>query len=147
MIPVELNKIYEIEIVGLGVGKIEDFTIFVENALPAEKVLAKIEVIKKNYAVGKLIKIIRESPDRVKPFCPIYFECGGCQLQHMKYSAQLEIKRQIIVDAIERIGKLRDIEIFETLGMENFLSARINLKLLSAVMLKIRTKLLIRILV
>ena len=124
MIPVELNKIYEIEIVGLGVGKIEDFTIFVENALPAEKVLAKIEVIKKNYAVGKLIKIIRESPDRVKPFCPIYFECGGCQLQHMKYSAQLEIKRQIIVDAVERIGKLRDIEIFETLGMENPLRYR-----------------------
>lgn len=124
MLPVELNKIYEIEIIGLGVGKIEDFTIFVENALPGERVLAKIEVIKKNYAVGKLIKILRESSDRVTPFCPIYFECGGCQLQHLKYSAQLKIKRQQVIDAIERIGKLQGVEILDTLGMENPLRYR-----------------------
>lgn len=129
MLPVELNKIYEIEIVGLGanaegVGRLEDFTIFVENALVGEKVLAKIEVVKKNYAVGKLIKILRESPDRVEPICPIYFECGGCQLQHLKYSAQLEIKKKIVSDAVERIGKLRNVEIFDTLGMENPLHYR-----------------------
>ena len=129
MQPVEINKIYEIEILNLGsngegVGRLEDFTIFVENALPTEKILAKIEVVKKNYAVGKLIKILRESSERIAPICPIYFECGGCQLQHLNYPAQLKIKRQQVIDAIERIGKLDGVEIFETLGMKNPLRYR-----------------------
>lgn len=121
---VEKNKIYSTEIDGLGsggegVGKIDGFTIFVPGALPGEKVSAKIEVVKKNYAVGRLEKILRESPDRVKPFCPIYEKCGGCQLQHLSYPAQLERKRRQVVDAVQRIGKLNDVEIFETLGAEN----------------------------
>ncbi|MBR6012454.1 MAG: 23S rRNA (uracil(1939)-C(5))-methyltransferase RlmD [Selenomonadaceae bacterium] len=129
MKPVELNKNYEIEILSLGsnaegVGRIENFTIFVENALPNEKIFAKIIEVKKNYAVGKLIKILRESSDRVKPFCPIYFECGGCQLQHLNYSAQLKLKKKIISDALERIGKIDGVEILETIGMENPLRYR-----------------------
>lgn len=129
MQPVKVGKTYEVEIFGLGssgegVGRLEDFTIFIENALPSEKVSAKIEVVKKNYAIGKLIKILRESSQRVEPFCPIYFECGGCQLQHLNYSAQLEIKRQQVIDAVERIGKLDGVEILPTLGMENPLHYR-----------------------
>lgn len=129
MQPVEVNKIYEVEIFGLGsggegIGRIEDFTIFIDYALPSEKVLAKIEVVKKNYAVGKLVKILRESSERVAPFCPIYFECGGCQLQHLNYSAQLEIKRQQVIDAVERIGKLDGVEVLPTLGMKNPLRYR-----------------------
>ena len=126
---VEKNKIYEIEVIGLGsggegVGKFEDFTIFVEGALPTEKISAEIIEVKKNYAVGKLIKILRESSERVKPFCPIYENCGGCQLQHLSYAAQLMWKRQQVVDAVERIGKLHGVEIFETLGMQNPLRYR-----------------------
>jgi 23S rRNA (uracil1939-C5)-methyltransferase len=126
---VEKNKIYEIEIGGLGtggegVGKFNDFTIFVEGALPTEKVTAQIIEVKKNYAVGKLVKILRESSERVKPFCPIYAECGGCQLQHLSYSAQLVLKRQQVVDAVERIGKIHGVEIFDTLGMKNPLRYR-----------------------
>ena len=129
MANIEVGKIFETEIDGLGtngegVGRVENFTIFVEGALPAEKILAKIEVVKKNYAVGSLQKILRESPDRVKNFCPIYEKCGGCQLQHMSYNAQLKWKRQQVVDAVERIGKLNGIKIFDTLGMENPLNYR-----------------------
>lgn len=129
MIPVEKNKIYEIEIVGLGaggegVGRVENFTVFVENSLPQEKILAEILEVKKNYAVGKIKKILRESPERVKPFCPLFGECGGCQLQHLSYPAQLKLKRQKIIDAVERIGKLGGVKIFETLGMENPLNYR-----------------------
>lgn len=128
MLP-EKNKTYEIEISGLGtngegVGKFEDFTIFVEGALPTEKILAEIVEVKKNYAVGRLRKILRESSERVKPFCPIYENCGGCQLQHLSYSAQLIWKRQQVVDAVERIGKLHGVEIFPTLGMKNPLRYR-----------------------
>ncbi len=126
---VEKNKIYETEIDGLGsggegVGKIDGFTIFVPGALPGEKVSAKIEVVKKNYSVGRLEKILRESPDRVNPFCPIYEKCGGCQLQHLSYPAQLERKRRQAVDAVQRIGKLNDVEILETIGAENPLNYR-----------------------
>ena len=126
---VEKNKIYEIEIGGLGtsgegVGKFEDFTIFVEGALPSEKVSAEIVEVKKNYAVGKLVKILRESSERVKPFCPIYENCGGCQLQHLSYAAQLVWKRQQVIDAVQRIGKIHGVEIFNTIGMKNPLRYR-----------------------
>ena len=128
MLP-EKNKTYEIEISGLGtsgegVGKFNDFTIFVEGALPAEKILAEIVGVKKNYAVGKLIKILRESSERVKPFCKIYENCGGCQLQHLSYAAQLKWKRQQVIDAVQRIGKIHGVEIFDTLGMKNPLRYR-----------------------
>ena len=128
-VPVEKNKIYEVEIFGLGnggegVGRIDNFTIFVENVLPTEKVLVKITEVKKNYAVAKLKKILRESSDRVQPVCKFFPECGGCQLQHLNYKSQLKIKKQKVIDAVERIGKLQGVEIFDTLGMENFLHYR-----------------------
>ena len=126
---VEKNKTYEIEIGGLGtngegVGRFNDFTVFVEGALPTEKILAEIIEVKKNYAIGRLIKILRESAERVKPFCPLYEQCGGCQLQHLSYSAQLVWKRQQVIDSVERIGKLSGVEILDTLGMKNPLRYR-----------------------
>lgn len=121
---VEKNKTYELEILnfganGEGVGRIENFTIFVENALPSEKILAKIIEVKKTYAVGKIEKILQKSPERVEPFCKNFFMCGGCQLQHLNYSSQLQLKKQKIIDSLERIGKIFDFEIFDTIGMEN----------------------------
>ena len=128
MLP-EKNKIYEVEIVGLGdsgegVGRIDNFTIFVEDALPTEKVAVEVIEVKKNYAIGKLKKILRESSARVQPVCKFFSQCGGCQLQHLNYTAQLEIKKQKVIDAVERIGKIFDAEIFDTLGAENFLHYR-----------------------
>ena len=128
MLP-EKNKIYEVEVLGLGdsgegVGRIDNFTIFVEGALPSEKVSVEVVEVKKNYAVGKLKKILRESPARVQPVCRFFPECGGCQLQHLSYSAQLEIKKQKVIDAVERIGKIFNADIFDTIGAENFLHYR-----------------------
>ncbi len=121
MIEIEINGL---GVNGEGVGRGDNLTVFVEGALPGEKVSAEIIDTKKNYAVGKLIKILRESPDRVQPICPIFEQCGGCQLQHLSYPAQLIWKRQQVVDAIERIGKISGVEIFDTLGMENPLRYR-----------------------
>ncbi|MBQ4403362.1 MAG: 23S rRNA (uracil(1939)-C(5))-methyltransferase RlmD [Selenomonadaceae bacterium] len=109
---------------GEGVGKLDGLAVFVEGALPGEEVLAEIETRKKNYAVGRLVEVVKNSPERVEPFCPLYKNCGGCQLQHMSYAAQLKWKRQQVVDAVERIGKLGGVKIFETLGMENPLRYR-----------------------
>ena len=120
----QLIKIHNLGSSGEGVGKLGELIIFVEGALPGEEILAEIVTRKKNYAVGKLIEVVKPSIERVKPFCPLYNDCGGCQLQHLSYSAQLNWKRQQIIDAVERIGKLNGVEIFETLGMENPLRYR-----------------------
>ena len=123
------NSKFLIEISGLGssgegVGKLDGLAVFVEGALPDEIVDVELVTVKKNYAVGRLVEIVKPSPERVKPICPLYSRCGGCQLQHMSYPAQLKWKRQQLVDAIERIGKLGGVKIFDTLGMENPLRYR-----------------------
>ena len=117
-------KIHGLGSSGEGVGKIDELIVFVEGALPGEEVLVEIESRKKNYAVGRLVEVVKKSSERVEPFCPLYKNCGGCQLQHMSYPAQLIWKRQQVVDAIERIGKIFGVKIFETLGMENPLRYR-----------------------
>ena len=122
--PVEKNKEYEFYIEGMGfqgegVGKVEGFTVFVPGAIKGEKVRAKILKVDKRFAFGKLIEIIEKSEFRVKPKCDIYEKCGGCQIQHMSYPMQLQFKKQRVIDAVERIGKLNDVVIHDTLGMGN----------------------------
>lgn len=102
---------------GEGVANFEGLTVFVSGALPREEVVAKVVLIKKNYAVAELLEVVATSDDRVKPRCPIYEQCGGCQLQHYAYAAQLSAKQQQVKDALERIGHL-SCEVFPTLGMQ-----------------------------
>ena len=115
---------YTVEITGLGsagegVGKIDGFTVFVLGALPKETVNIRLSVVKKSYAVGELLSIVQASPDRVEPRCPIFAECGGCQLQHLSYAAQLASKREKVEQAIKRIGHLADVAVFDVLGEDN----------------------------
>ncbi len=110
-IPVTKDTIYELDITGLGtggegVGKIEGFTVFVPFALPGERVKAIMETVKKTYAKGRLLAVVRPSKDRTSPRCPVYEECGGCQLQHVSYEAQLKLKTQMVKDMVERIGQI-----------------------------------------
>lgn len=111
-IPVEKNKDYILTIDGMGyegegVGKVEDFTVFIPGALIGEKVKIKIVKINKNFAFGKLLEVMEFSKDRTEPVCGIYKRCGGCQLQHFSYEAQLNFKKKRVKDCIERIGKLK----------------------------------------
>ena len=120
-IPVQQGKNYDIRIErlgtsGEGVGKYENFTVFVPNALPGETVSARIEEVKKTYARGQLTDIRVESADRIRPRCAIYSDCGGCQLQHLSYEAQLTAKRLQVIDAMTHIGKLPHVPVKETLG-------------------------------
>lgn len=123
-IPVEKNKDYEVKIVGLGyegegVGKVEDFTVFVSGALPGETVIAKVIKVSKNFAVGKLQSITKPSSERTEPVCGIYKRCGGCQLMHTSYESQLSFKTKRVEEAIKRIGKLDGFIIHPTIGMDN----------------------------
>ncbi len=110
--PVEINQIVEADVIGLahegeGVGRVEGFTLFIPGALPGERVKARVSEVKKQFGRAELLQVLVSSTDRVAPPCPIYEQCGGCQLQHMAYPAQLEWKRRMVVDALERIGKLK----------------------------------------
>lgn len=120
-LPVRQGKNYEIHIErlgtsGEGVGRYENFTVFVPHALAGERVLARIEEVKKTYARGHMTEILTESADRVQPRCEIYSDCGGCQLQHLSYEAQLAAKRRQVIDAMTHIAKLPHVPVKETLG-------------------------------
>ncbi len=77
-----------------------------DGALKNETIRAKITDCRKKFGFAKLISIITPSSDRVKPPCPIFGKCGGCQLQHLAYEKQLEAKTQKVIDALSRIGKI-----------------------------------------
>lgn len=122
--PVEKGLEYIVDITGTGssgegVGKVNGFTIFIKGAIEGEKVKAKIIKKTKSYAIGRLEEIVLESAERVTPVCSIYKKCGGCNMQHISYKKQLDIKRKKVEDSLKRIGKLDNIEVNETLGMEN----------------------------
>lgn len=122
MADIKKNETYTLDITGMthegqGVGRIEGFTVFVGGALEGETVSIIIIKLSKNYAVGKLLEILKESPERTKPFCGIYERCGGCSLQHLKYEKQLEYKTGVVREALRRIGKLEDIKVHNTIGM------------------------------
>lgn len=99
-------SIHRLGIHGEGVGSFEGFTIFVDGALPGETVKAKVTEVRKNYGRAEVIEFLEKSPYRVKPICPVFGRCGGCQLMHLDYTQQLETKRQRVIDALQRIGKI-----------------------------------------
>jgi len=110
------NQIVEIDITGMshqgfGVGKVDDFVVFTEGALPGERIKARLVSIKKDYAYGIISEYIEKSPDRRDPFCPVYDLCGGCSLQHMSYESQLKNKTVRVDDCLKRIGGFTDIAV------------------------------------
>ena len=121
---VQKNQVLEGEVVDLtheghGVIKIGTYPIFVPQALVGERVQYKIIKVKKNFAIGKLIEVLKESDARVVPPCDYYEKCGGCQLQHLNYITQLEMKRNQVVNLFHRKGKMPQVPIQKTVGMEN----------------------------
>lgn len=133
-LPVSKNEETVIDIIGMnhdgeGVGRANGYTLFVQGALPGETVRVRVMKTKKQYGYAKLLEIVKASPDRVSAPCPIYDQCGGCQIQHMSYAGQLAWKRQLVVDNLQRIGKLnvmvedaedteQGIRVLPTMGMD-----------------------------
>lgn len=120
-LPVAKDQMIEIKIErlnhdGEGVGKVDGFTVFVPGTAPEDLVSAKIISLQKTYARALVEEIISESPHRITPICEHYDDCGGCQLQHINYEQQLVIKRNIVIDALRRIGGL-DVPVHPALGM------------------------------
>ncbi|HZF01072.1 MAG TPA: class I SAM-dependent RNA methyltransferase [Methylomirabilota bacterium] len=98
--------IHDIAFGGEGVGRIDDFVVFVPFVLVGEIVEAEITEVKKSFARAKLLRVEKASPERVEPECRYFGACGGCQYQHIDYAAQLKIKHKQIADLFERVGKI-----------------------------------------
>ena len=91
---------------GEGILKNGDYTVFVPYALPEEKIKYKVLKVKKNICFAKITELCVPSEERVRPKCPVYEKCGGCQLQHLKYKHQLILKRKIVKDCLSKIAFL-----------------------------------------
>lgn len=106
---------------GEGVGYFKKQVVFVPGALPGEEIVTVVTKVQSKFSEAKIKKIRKKSPYRTQAPCPVYEECGGCQLQHLRYDRQLVEKRDIIVQSMERYTKLpaAELDIRETIGMEN----------------------------
>ncbi len=110
-------KIIDLNSEGMGVAKIDGKAIFIDKVLQEEIVDCKIIADKKNYFLGEVLHIQKNSPHRTEPFCPIFHLCGGCNLQHLSYEEQLRYKNKIVLESLERIGKIDNFKLEKIIGM------------------------------
>ena len=96
---------------GKGLAHDGSLAIFVEGVLPGESVRIQLERVKKGYVEGRLLEVVTSSPHRTVAPCPVYGQCGGCQLQHASPTAQLELKRSILTETLVRLGGLTDVDV------------------------------------
>lgn len=105
-----MSEVFVIESLDLearGVARRDGKVVFVEGALPGERVSAHLTKRKPSFDIARLDHILDASPHRVDPFCPYFGKCGGCSMQHLEASAQVAIKQRVLEDAFSHIGKLR----------------------------------------
>ena len=121
---IEKNEIYELEILdltyqGFGVAKVDGFPIFIENTLPGELVEIRVTKVLKKFAFGMIVNIITASPDRVEIKDAVGTRVGTMPLQHISYPLQLKFKRQQVLDSLDKVLKVDESIVYETIGMEN----------------------------
>lgn len=107
---------------GLGVAKIDGYSVFVENALPNERVLALITKVGRKYSFAKTLKILQKSPDRVEQYDKKYVQTGIAPLIHLKYPRQLEFKRQQVINDFHKLNL--EIPVVQTVGAQSPLAYR-----------------------
>ena len=118
------NEDYIVDIIdngyqGEGIAKIDGMTIFIDNAIKGEKVKIKILKVLKTKAYGKIVEIIKVSPNRCKKTdCATFPKCGGCNLRHIEYEKTLEIKKTIVENNIKKIG-IENVKVNDCIGMKN----------------------------
>lgn len=91
---------------GRGVAHVSGKAVFIDGALPGEKVSFQYVSHQRRYAAGKILEVLEASPDRVVPRCAHYSVCGGCSMQHVSSAAQLTAKQQVFLETLKRIGKV-----------------------------------------
>ncbi len=99
-------KIESIAFGGQGVGRVNNFVVFIPFAAPDDELEVEIVELKKKFARGRILKISKPSPLRHVPLCGYYEKCGGCCYQHLRYEHQLNIKKKQVQEAFSKIGKI-----------------------------------------
>ncbi|MDD2932417.1 MAG: 23S rRNA (uracil(1939)-C(5))-methyltransferase RlmD [Methylotenera sp.] len=92
---------------GRGVTHVEGKTIFIDGALPNEKVTFQSVRIKPSYEVANVVEVLKQSNQRVTPKCPHFGLCGGCKLQHLDFAAQVAAKQRLLENDLWHIGKVK----------------------------------------
>lgn len=100
-------QVESIDYEGHGVTHLNGKAVFIDGALAGETVVFRYHNKKKTHDTGRVVEVLRASPDRVTPRCAHYGVCGGCSLQHLRSAAQLPAKQRVLHDALERIGKVQ----------------------------------------
>ena len=96
---------------GCSLAHVDGMAVFIPYGIPGEEVQIEITESKKGYLMGRITGISSASPDRVLPPCRLFGRCGGCTLQHILYSRQLELKSQMLTEALERTGHIAEADI------------------------------------
>ncbi len=122
ILSVQKNKEYVVEIIdngydGEGIAKIDNFTIFIPEAIKGEVCKILILKVNKNFAYGKIIEIIEKSDQRIDEDCHTYKRCGGCSLRHVDYDYTLKMKQDIVQNLVNK-GLNTELPVNSTIGME-----------------------------
>jgi 23S rRNA (uracil1939-C5)-methyltransferase len=104
---------------GQAVGRSGGMVVYVLGPVPGERARVRIESVKAKYAVAELVELLDRSADRVEPFCAVFGVCGGCQVQHLAYPAQLLWKRGIVENALRRLGGIAGARVGFPIGMDD----------------------------
>ena len=105
----EKNVVYEAVITdytaeGQGIAHIEGITVFIPNAIAGERVLVRIETVRKTWAAGKITELLEKSPHRVNRQCPVAKLCGGCDFWHMDYEEETRLKADRVKTCLNRLA-------------------------------------------
>ncbi len=126
---IKKGEILELEIESLayggkGIARVNDFVIFVKNAIPEQKVKALVYKKRSGYAEARTIEVIKESPAHTKPVCEHFDFCGGCTFQQLEYEQQLEQKVQQVKDAYQRLAGIEEVKIDNVIKTDQIFNYR-----------------------
>lgn len=116
-----LITIKRLGINGEGIGYYKRLAVFVDGVLPPEQVVVKITAVNRGHAIGEAIRVKVKADKRVKPFCPHFGVCGGCQIQHIAYNEQLNLKSEMLAQTFERYSglDLSKVKFNDMIGMDD----------------------------
>ncbi|QBS37464.1 23S rRNA (uracil(1939)-C(5))-methyltransferase RlmD [Thermaerobacter sp. FW80] len=121
--PLEPGQVVELEPHGVAAGgdavaRYDGMVVFVPWVAPGDRVRARVTEVKRRFARAQPVAVVAPGPHRVEPRCPFFARCGGCRLQHLAYPQQLAWKRQMVIDALERIARIPSPPVAEAVGMD-----------------------------
>ena len=124
-----MDKIVELNVIdlafdGKAVAKMDGKVVFLNAGLPGETVRARLTRSKRNFNEAIVLDILTKSDERIEPVCRHFSECGGCSWQDLKYSKQLEIKKNHVVSCIERIGGLENVLVKDVMASQDIFGYR-----------------------